>query len=214
MGESKNQDMSPADLSKDERIALLKSQPDAKVLLLHEGDVRRALVDFDGKAYHYVRNVAGERILLVFAGILLAAAAGIVFFTGAVILPWRIAVVLCAVACLSLGWFVVKWHKQAGSSFVALDEEHLFIGDRKRAWRVAWELLDVKSMGFEQFSTQSGQGVLNLNVGGQSIELILYHPLMHLEDLQGFMVDVLTMLKQDEALAALTEGQEEEPQES
>lgn len=192
-------------LSKDERVAILKAQPDAKVLLLHEGDVRRALVGFEGRAYHYVRNVAGERVLLVFAGLFLAAAACVVWMTGAAILPWRIAVVVCAVASMALLWFVATWHRRAGSSFVALDQEHLFVGDRKRAWRVAWEMLDVQSMGFDKFSTQSGRGALDLQVGGQQIELILYHPLMHLEDLQGFMVEVLTMLKQDEAVAALRE---------
>ncbi len=195
----------PVDLSKDQRIALLKAQPDAKLLLLHEGDVRRALVDFEGKAYHYVKNTAGERVLLVFCGLLLAAAAGIVVFTGATILPWRFAVVLCGVGAAMLAGFVWKWHRVATSSFVALDAEHLFVGDRKRAWRISWEMLDPQTMGFDTFSTQSGRGVLMLDVAGQEIPLFLYHPLMHLEDLQGFMIETLTMLKQDEAVALLTE---------
>lgn len=196
------------DLSRDERIALLKAQPDAKLLLLHEGDVRRALVDFEGRAYHYVKNRAGERVLLVFCGLLIAAAVGIVAFTGAAILPWRIAVVLCAVGAVALGGFVLKWHRVATSSFVALDEDHLFLGDRKRAWRIDWELLDPQTMGFDTFSTESGRGVLMLNVAGQQIPLFLYHPLMHLEDLQGFMIETLTMLNQHEAVAALMSEEE------
>ena len=194
-------------------MALLKTQPEAKVLLLHEGDVRRALVGFGGTARHYAFNLGGARVLLILSGLLLAAAAVIAVVTGAAILPWRAAVVLCVVAALALMHFVWRWRKKASSSFLAYDEEHLFLGDRARAWRISWEALDATSFGLETFTSQSGQGALKLDVGGQSIELLLYHPLMHLDDLQGFIFDVLHKLQGEQVAEAAGEimSQSDEP---
>ena len=187
-------------LESDERVVLLhEAQQGAKVMLLHDADVRRALLGFKGRAFHYVMNRRGANFMWVVSALALIASAATLAATGAPTLLLRVVVVACGALSVALGSFVWRWRKAAQTGFIALDEEHLYVGDNKRAWRIAWELLDAQSMGFHEFDASSGQGVLKLRVAGQEIPMQLYHPLMHIEDLQGLMVELLSRLPQDES---------------
>lgn len=179
-------------LAQDERVAMLRdAQRQSRLMLLHDADVRRALVDFEGRVFHYVVNRAGANLLWVVVLLLLGTAVAIGITTGAPTLPWRMALVSSAALSVALGSFIWRWRRVAQTSFIALNDTHIYLGDNKRAWRIAWDLLDAASMGFHTFDAGAGQGVLQLNVSGQQIPMQLYHPLLHIDDLQGLMVELL-----------------------
>lgn len=174
---------------------------DQPLVLLHDGDVRRVLLDFKGRAFHYHLNTAGQQLLLAGAGVLIASCVAILLVTKLAVL-WSILAAIAGVIGVATLAYIWRWRKFSQTSFVALDQDFLYIGDNKRAWRVAWGLLDAQSMGFDKLEIGKGNGKLELNVAGQKIDLQLYHPLTHVEDLQGFMFEVLTRFQDPEALTS------------
>jgi len=105
---------------------------------------------------------------------------------------------LCALLVLaSLGVLSViyKWAKFTDEHFLAMSASHLYISDEGNTWKIAWELLDARALGFDAMDTTRFNGLMAVDVGGQSIPMLLYHPLTYIEDLQGFMVEVLTHLQ-------------------
>lgn len=179
----------------DERVALTSEN---RLVLLHDGDIRRALLDFEGRSFHYATNQAGQRVLLLGAGLLLAGAVGAAWWFGVSTLAGSVGAGLLALSSLTLLGYIWRWSHFASSHFLAVDEHHLYVGSNRRAWRIAWELLDAQTMGFERLSTSQLDGVLPIEVAGESIDLHLYHPLTHIEDLQGFMFEVLSRIQQGE----------------
>lgn len=196
--------------SLDERTSQIEQANQAPFLLLHEGDIRRALLDFEGRAFHYTTNVRGQRVLLLFSGIALAGAAGIYFYTQFASLLWFLLASGLAIFAVVMTASVYRWHKFAQTSFVAINDTFLYFGNDKRAWRIAWDLLDAKALGFEDYESERLSGTLSLDVAGQKIDLHLYQPLAYIEDLHGVMFELLSHMQGgSEALAMALESEEE-----
>ncbi|GEM_PF-2912696 len=195
----------------DERTAQIEQARQAPFLLLHEGDVRRALLDFKGRAFHYTTNTGGQRVLLVFAGLGLAGAVGIYLYASFASLLWFLLSSGLAIFSVVLCASVYRWHKFAQTGFVAINDDFLYFGNDKRAWRISWDLLDAKALGFEDYTSERLSGKLSLDVAGQQIDLQLYHPLAYIEDLQGVMFEILSHMQGgSEALALALEASESE----
>lgn len=189
----------------DERTSQLEGAQDAPLLLLHDGDVRRAVLDFEGQVFHYTLNKRGLRMLLVASGLALAGAVAIYVWMTFVSLLWFLAsaaLVVAAVVTLVTVW---RWDTFSKTGFLALDDDYFYVGTSKRAWRISWELLDARALGFEEYSSERLSGLLKMQVAGQQIDLHLYHPLAYVDDLQGLMFALLSHMKGGPDQASLEE---------
>ena len=119
---------------------------------------------------------------MLFSGIALAGAAGIYFYTQFASLLWFLLASGLAIFAVVMTASVYRWHKFAQTSFVAINDTFLYFGNDKRAWRIAWDLLDAKALGFEDYESERLSGTLSLDVAGQKIDLHLYQPLAYIED--------------------------------
>ena len=145
---------------------------------------------FAGKVYHYVPNVLGRNMMLSVGAVSLVAALVVGLLGDGAL--WSLVVAgALAVAFLGALFYVAHWLSVAQSHFIALDDDHLYVGSNKRAWRLEWGLLDTRSSGLAALDTTTTKSVLPMRVAGQAIDVPLYHPLMHIDDLQGFMFELL-----------------------
>ena len=172
-----------------------KASP-SPLLLLHDADIRRALVDFQGHVYHYKQNALGRGFVLGVCAVLCLGAIGIGVATGLSSVWWVLAVAGLVGAALCGLFYVAHWQKFALSHFIALGQSYLYTGSNRRAWRVSWELLDTHSSGLTRLDTTTARSILPMRVAGQSIPVHLYHPLAHIDDLQGFMFELLRRMPQ------------------
>ncbi|MEM1348043.1 MAG: hypothetical protein AAGI01_05745 [Myxococcota bacterium] len=159
--------------------------------LLHDGDVRRALDGISVQAWHYTVN---ERFQLLLLGValvcaLLAAALGILTQLSTSLAFWGTA--LAGGVAVALGVYLWRWREFAKRSFVAVGDEHFYVGDNRRAWKISWALLDRDSMGLTQMEASKFMGELLMSPAGQQVSLRLYHPLVLVEDLPGLIGSIL-----------------------
>ena len=167
--------------------------------------------------FEYNFNRPGSIVMMVFSVILLAGAVVLWVLTGLTQFGWFLLAALLVLSACGIWAYVYKWHSFAQTAFLALSTDHLYVGDLTQAWRVGWSLLDVQKLGFDRLNPSRYSSTLNIQLAGQDIELFLYNPLVHLGDLQGFMVEVLTQiqpeqLEHDDAL--LEEASEETSEET
>ncbi len=148
------------------------------------------------RVFRYKFNQPGATVMLIGSGLLLAGVAALWWFTRFEQLYWFIAAVALAIGSVGLLAYVQHWSKFTRHHFVVVDPDALTVGDATRdAWRVVWPLLDVHALGFERLQVSGARGLLQVEVAGQQFPLHLYAPLAHIDDLQGFMVEVLERLR-------------------
>ena len=161
---------------------------------LHQTDVVR---------FDYTFNRPGSIVMLVGSGLLLAGALGLYLWTKFEQFGWFLLAAFMILGAIGTWFYVYKWYKFAHESFLALTAEHLYVGDITQAWRAHWTLLDVQTLGFDRLNPSRYSSTLNIQLAGQNISMFLYNPLVHLGDLQGFMIQVLHQLQSEDAQLAL-----------
>lgn len=183
--------------------------------LLHDADLNRALEGVEVRAFRYTRNTPGQRVV---GGLALICLVGCVisWFVTQWIDPFSMALgVLLGSFGGALFWYVWHWHVFAERNFVAISDEHLYVGwaaHKGRAWRIGWDLLDIESLGLRRMRTTRLSASLPIRVVGQEIELHLFGPLAYLTHYQELMGVLLKRVAADEMGEALEEafGDEEE----
>ena len=176
----------------------------AKVQLHHDTDVEKTLMRDDVEAFSYVLNPLGFGMILLFGGTLLSAA-GYIYFQYGLSQPMYTAIMAgLAGAGLAIGINVARWYVYQRTHFVAVSPAKLYVGKEDRMWSVDWEVLDAEALGFESLDISEMRGEMQIEAGGQTIDVHLYNAFCYLDDIQGFMLELLTQLKanQDRADAA------------
>lgn len=166
-----------------------------KLQLIDKAQTELVLEDPKVRRFYYRFNKPASTLLLVVSGILLAGAAATWWYSRLITFWWFGLCALLVLASLGVLAFIYKWAKFTDDHFLAMSATHLYIGDEGNAWKIDWELLDARALGFDVMDTTRFNGLMAVDVGGQSIPMRLYHPLTYIEDLQGFMVEVLTHLQ-------------------
>lgn len=183
----------------------LEQQNAPPLQLLSEHDLEQLMLTPNMVRFGYNFNRPGSIVMLVFSGILLAGAVGLWLWTSFAQFWWFLAAALMVIGAVGLWAYVYKWHTFTQTAFLALSEEHLYVGDASEAWRMSWSLLDPQTLGFDRLNPSRYSSTLTIDLAGQNIDMFLYNPLAHVNDLQGFMIEVLTQL-QGEDLALQLEG--------
>jgi hypothetical protein len=167
----------------------------AKVQLHHDTDVEKTLLDDDVEAFSYELNTFGFGMILLFGGVLLSAA-GYIYFQYGFSQPVYTAILAgLAASGLAIGINVARWYVYQRTHFVAVSPTKLYVGKEGRMWSIAWEVLDAEALGFESLDVSQMQGSMTIEAGGQSVDVHLYNAYCYLEDLQGFMLELLSQLK-------------------
>lgn len=174
--------------------------------LLHDADLNRALEGVEVRAFRYTRNTAGQRVVGALALICVVASA-ISWVVTQWIDPFSMALgVILGSFGGALTWYLWHWHVFAQRHFVAVSQEHLYVGwaaHKGRAWRISWELLDVDTLGLRRMRTTRLSCTLPIQVVGQEVELHLFQPLAyltHYQDLLGLLLE--RTASEEELLAA------------
>jgi hypothetical protein len=171
-----------------------QAQEMERLILLHEDALSRAFDGVEAHPFHYCVNMPALVMALALAGAGLVGAA-VLWHTGAV--PDVIWGALGAASAL-LGAWALHWRWVARTSFVAFTEQHLFIGDHKRAWRIERALLDAAVLGFDRMRPSRLRAQLDLRVGGQHIPLLIFHPMVFVKDMEMLTASLLAHIQQEE----------------
>jgi len=165
--------------------------------LLHDGDVRRALDGVSVQAWHYQVNERFQLLLLGVAVVcaLIAVILGATTQLSTLLAFWGTA--LTGGLAVALGVYVWRWREFAKRSFVAVGDEHFYVGDNRRAWKISWELLDRETMGFAEMEAGRFMGELVMSPAGQQVPLRLYHPLTIVDDLPSLIASILHHIDPD-----------------
>jgi len=161
--------------------------------------VREALRDTSELVlFRYRLNKPTFVITLIVGGLLLALG-GMSWWNDQLAGPGAIAgFVVLVGGGLALGALGAWWYGFTQTHFLATTPDRLFVGKRDRMWAVDWELLDRKTLGFEDMKPSSVQGRLDMQVAEQEIPVRLFNPFVSLEELEGFMIQVLQHLKEQD----------------
>lgn len=167
----------------------------AKVQLHHDSDVEKTLIRDDVEAFSYRLNALGFGMILLFGGTLLSAT-GFIYFQHGFSQPMFNAIMAgLGIAGLAISINVARWYDFQRSHFVAVSPDKLYIGEEERMWSIDWEVLDAEALGFEDLDISQMRGSMDIHAGGQTIDLQLYNAFCYLEDIQGFMLELLSQLK-------------------
>lgn len=165
-----------------------------RLILLHEDALLRAFEGVEAHPFHYRANMPALAMALVVAGAGVAGAAALWHTGAAPDFIWGALVVASAL----LGAWALHWRWVARTSFVAFTEQHLFVGDHKRAWRIERALLDAAVLGFDRMRPSRLRAQLDLKVGGQEIPLLIFHPMAFAKDMEMLTASLLAHIQQDE----------------
>lgn len=168
----------------------------ANVQLLDGDDLHQALDADDVQVFRYQLNRIGYSLIMGLGGLLLAGAGAVWWQSALSTIWWRVAFTALGTLGLGLAIYAAYWYAFAQTRFVGVSERKLFIGRRGKAWSVDWSMLDAETLGFDQMNATTMNGVLDVHVGGQQLELYLYNAYVFLEDIQGFMFSLLKRLQE------------------
>ena len=167
----------------------------AKVQLLHDSDVEKTLADDDVEAFSYQLNKLGFSLVLFLGGAALSGAGYVFTIYGLQQALWISVFAGLAAVGVAMGIHAARWYFFQRTRFVAVSPNRLYVGKEGRMWSIDWEVLDARSLGFDELEATQLQGSMNVRAGGQTIEIHLYNALCYLQDIQGFMLEVLGRLK-------------------
>ena len=167
----------------------------AKVQLYHDSDVEKTLARDDVEAFGYTLNPLGFGMIVFFGGTLLSAA-GFIYFKYAFTQPMFTAIMAgLAGAGLAIGINAARWYAFQRMHFVAISADKLYVGKEERMWSIDWEVLDAEALGFDSLDVSQIRGSMEIEAGGQKIDVQLYNAFCYLDDIQGFMLELLSQLK-------------------
>ncbi len=176
----------------------------AKVQLHHDSDVEKTLARDDLEAFSYTLNPLGFGMILLFGGTLLMAV-GYIYFQHGFAQPMFNAIMAgLGGAGLAIGINAARWYAFQRTHFVAVSPDKLYVGKEERMWSIDWDVLDAEALGFDSLDVSQMRGSMEIKAGGQKIDVQLYNAFCYLDDIQGFMLELLSRLKDhiDDADAA------------
>ncbi len=175
-----------------------------KIELLSGPAVQDALTQADAKVYRYELNPVGLMLAVGVAFVFYGLGAFCYWQTGLSNPLWMILFVALMFTGVGFTAVAAYWHQFATQHLVGVSTDRLFVGGPKATWVIAWELLDRKSMGFEQMQMTRLRGALEMRVSGQDIKLHLFNAIAYLSDIEAFMHGVLSHLQITDDAAAGT----------
>lgn len=165
-------------------------------LKLLSGDPLRArLVARDTEVFRYRRNTPVFTFLTVLATAC-GVAAGWVYTASELRTYLGIGAfsVLLATA-VTVAVLVVYWTWFVNVHFLAVTSEELLIGRSYSALSLSWRDLNLQRMGFYDMDGHPAHGVLRVQVGEKTVRLHLFNPFAYVDNLERFMLQVLTRLR-------------------
>lgn len=166
----------------------------AKLELLAGPAAHRALSDAGATTYRYELNRAGLTMALGLAAVFYAGG-GLCYWQTRLAEPgWTVVFVALMFAGVGLTALAAYWHQFANQQLVGVSDSRLFVGNEKALWAIAWDLLDRRTMGFENLQMTRLRGALQMRVAGQEIRLHLFNVFAYIADLEGLMHGVLSHL--------------------
>jgi hypothetical protein len=165
-----------------------------RLILLHEDAVVRSFDGVEAHPFHYRVNVPA---LIFFVTLGVAIAGGGLAMWHLTELPHPLSGGVIAAGALLAAW-AMHWRWVARTSFVAFTEQHLFVGDHKRAWRIERSLLDADVLGFDRMKPSRLRAELELRVGGQEIPLLIFHPMAFAADVEILTASLLAHIASDD----------------
>jgi hypothetical protein len=154
--------------------------------------------DIDAIPFHYELNERGAVALAVCSTLLVTAAVAGAILLDITHLGYAIGIAVAGGLGLALALNLWRWKRFADRSFLAISDKKLYVGDISKVWGIDWTLLDRDALGFERMDVSSVSGELPVEVGGQRIDVHLYNALVHLKNMQGFVLHLLEHLQHSE----------------
>lgn len=102
-------------------------------------------------------------------------------------------------SAVTVAVLVIYWTWFVNVHFLAVTQHELLIGRSYSAWSLSWRGLDLQRMGFYDMDGHPAHGVLRVKLDGSTVRLHLFNPFAYVENLERFMFQVLTRLRDDEA---------------
>ena len=166
-----------------------------------EENVANTLRDANAAAFDYNANPVG----LGFAGAISIALLGTAYYFGRSASYDEMTNVIASVVAIGGGLFfglrALYWYSYAKERFLAVSEEHLFVGKKDELWQVSWSIVDADAMGFSEMQLSKLNGSLTLSVAKETIPIHLFNAFAYLDRLEEFMFHVLNNIAaNDEAL--------------
>lgn len=184
--------------------------PSTKLQLLSGPEVESILREEGVEVYKYTINKPG---LILFVAVALGfyAVAGLIWWETQLSAPiWTVAFVCLLLVGTAFSAIPAYWHQFVNQNVVAASPARLFVGGPRKLWSISWELLDKRSLGFEEMELSRISGALSIRVGGQVIKLHLFNALAYLQDIESLIFRLLNHIAdQEEAAEAAGPGEEE-----
>jgi hypothetical protein len=98
-------------------------------------------------------------------------------------------------AAVTVAVLVIYWTWFVNVHFLAVTTEELLIGRSYSAWSLSWRALNLKKMGFYNMDGNPTHGVLRVQLDGKAVRLHLFNPFAYVDNLERFMLQVLTRLR-------------------
>lgn len=147
--------------------------------------------------FRYKSNVRGFIFLRVCAAMLLLIASGVYMATEFDPSYWvLISVVLSGGAFWLLG-IVVYWNRFARRSMLAFNDDLLFIVQPSVTYQIGWEHITAESVGFAEHTEEQNPGILEMQLGGQEVVLLLFNPYVWVDDFPVFLAEILNQIKEN-----------------
>ncbi|MFA5625623.1 MAG: hypothetical protein WC966_11310 [Bradymonadales bacterium] len=110
--------------------------------------------------------------------------------------PWMIAPIVLGGAAIALFSVVQYWRRYAKKSYVAYDDDYLYVVNMGRATRIAWERLNLENSGIAK--TKERAGVFTLQIDDKKLILRLFSSFVWLAKFQDVLGTMLTHIQKNE----------------
>lgn len=159
--------------------------------LLHGPAAEKALRRSDAQIFHYSINKPVLGAIAGLGAICAGLSAGWAIWVG---LSDAINIAVFVIGCIASVYFAGRayyWYTFAASQNIVISDTHLLLGDKRRVWAIAWDLLDTQKVGLDDIELGKMQATLTINVGREAIPLRLFNAFIYLENLERFIGTVL-----------------------
>lgn len=161
--------------------------------ILRGDDLERVLAHRGTEIFRYRSNRPGFIFLSTLVMILVGLA--VFIYSDGLTTTLSLAVFsLVVTVALAISSLVAYWTYFARVHFLAVTEQELIVGHRREGLRIAFEDLDLHKLGIEALDGSSTHGILNVHTADSEVPLHLFSPFASLDNLEGFMFQVLTKL--------------------
>lgn len=163
----------------------------ARLRLAHGPEANQLLTDPSNDVFAYRVNKPVLGFMLTMGILFIVIAIAWVFLNDFKTAENIGVVIVLGIASLYFGGRGLHWRQFADEHKVIIHPERLVFGTEKRAWSVAWDLLDTQSVGLEQMELSKLKARLEVRVAKEKIDIVLFSALVHLVELERFMGTVL-----------------------